>query len=235
MDLPKAALHLAGSVAEKLQHGPVPVMLPPPSSSRSDGHDSSSRTCGDENELLWSDPHLVQECLSGNERAWEALIEKYKKLIYSVPIRWGFSQTDASDIFQSVVAELLSHLRELREPKAVAGWLLQVASHKCRQWKQEQARESVFAESQAPEVTRASGPTPEALYHDARREQVLREAFIAIPQRCRELIQMLFFEDSPRPYPEVAASLGIATGSVGFIRRRCLDRLRKYLLEAGFE
>ena len=81
----------------------------------------------------------------------------------------------------------------------------------------------------------ASGPTPEALYHDARREQVLREALIAVPERCRELIHMLFFEDFPRPYPEVAASLGIATGSVGFIRRRCLDRLRKFLLEAGFE
>jgi RNA polymerase sigma factor (sigma-70 family) len=211
-------------------------MLPHPSPSRSDCHDSSSTTGGEQNELLWSDPYLVQGCLSGNERAWEALIEKYKKLIYSVPIRWGFSQTDASDIFQSVVAELLSHLRELREPKAVAGWLLQVASHKCRQWKLEQARESVFGESQpVPEVTMASGPTPEALYHDVRREQVLREALIAVPQRCRELIHMLFFEDSPRPYPEVASSLGVATGSVGFIRRRCLDRLRKYLLEAGFE
>jgi RNA polymerase sigma factor (sigma-70 family) len=193
-------------------------------------------TGGAQDKLSWSDPHLVQQCLSGNERAWTALIDKYKRLIYSVPIRWGFSQADAGDIFQSVVAELLSHLPELREPKAVSGWLLQVASHKCRQWKQQQARESLSGENQAAvEVITASGPTPEAIYHDAMREQVLREALIAASPRCRELIQMLFFENSPRPYLEIAASLGIATGSVGFIRRRCLDRLRKYLLEAGFE
>jgi hypothetical protein len=45
---------------------------------------------------------------------------------------------------------------------------------------------------------------------------------------------MLFFENPARPYPEVAASLGIATGSVGFIRRRCLDRLKASLEAAGF-
>jgi RNA polymerase sigma factor (sigma-70 family) len=189
-----------------------------------------------QNELSWSDPRLVQECLLGNERAWTALIDKYKRLIYSVPIRWGFSQSDAGDIFQSVVAELLSHLPELREPKAVSAWLLQVASHKCRQWKQQQARELVSGTNEtAVEVITASAPTPEALYHDAMREQVLREALMAASPRCRELIEMLFFENSPRPYLEIAASLGIATGSIGFIRRRCLDRLRKYLLEAGFE
>lgn len=206
-------------------------MLPSASPPR---HDPSSAN-GVQNELLWSDPRLVEECLSGNERAWTALIEKYKKLIYSVPIRWGFSQTDASDIFQSVVAELLSRLPELREPKAVAGWLLQVASYKCHHWKQQQARESSDENQAAAEVMTPSVPTPEELYDDAMRAQVLREALISIPSRCRELIHMLFFENSPRPYREIATSLGIATGSVGFIRRRCLDRLRKYLLEAGFE
>ena len=71
-------------------------------------------------EPSWPDTRLVQECLAGNEMAWAALIDKYKNLIYSIPVRWGFSQSDASDIFQSVVAELLSHLGSLRDPKALA-------------------------------------------------------------------------------------------------------------------
>jgi RNA polymerase sigma factor (sigma-70 family) len=134
------------------------------------------------------------------------------------------------------VVELLSDLPELREPKAIAGWLLQVASYKCRQWKQQQARESLSLEDQTgAELMIASGPTPEALYHDAVRQQIVREALIAIPQRCRKLIHMLFFENSPLSYSQIATSLGLATGSLGFIRRRCLNRLRKYLLEAGFE
>jgi hypothetical protein len=44
----------------------------------------------------------------------------------------------------------------------------------------------------------------------------------------------LFFEQPPLPYTEVARRLGLATGSIGFIRGRCLDRLRKLLVESGF-
>ena len=176
----------------------------------------------------------MEECLAGNEDAWTALIDRYKRLIYSVPVRWGLSPADASDIFQSVVAELLSHLAELRQPQAVAAWLLQVATHKCRRWKQQQEREQSRDESEAADAVAETGPAPDVLFHDAMREQTLRQALIRVPPRCRELIQMLFFENVPRPYPEVAASLGIAVGSVGFIRRRCLDRLRRYLLDAGF-
>jgi DNA-directed RNA polymerase specialized sigma24 family protein len=45
---------------------------------------------------------------------------------------------------------------------------------------------------------------------------------------------MLFFDEPARPYQEIAAELGIAVGSIGFIRQRCLERLRKRLLETGF-
>jgi len=190
----------------------------------------------DNPELSWPDPKLVRECLAGNERAWAALIDKYKKLIYSVPVRWGLSQSDAGDIFQSVVAELLSHLGDLREPKALSAWLIQVTSHKCNQWRQQQLREGPATDETETATERAAepGPAPDVLVHDAMREQALRQALFSASPRCRELIRMLFFENSPRSYPEVASSLGIATGSVGFIRRRCLDRLRKHLVEAGF-
>src|SRR5437764_1423058 len=67
-------------------------------------------------EASWPDRRLVEACLSGNESAWAALVDKYKNLIYSIPIRWGFSQDDATDIFQSVAAQLLSELNRLREP-----------------------------------------------------------------------------------------------------------------------
>jgi hypothetical protein len=45
---------------------------------------------------------------------------------------------------------------------------------------------------------------------------------------------MLFFEQPPRPYRQVARSLGLAAGSIGFIRGRCLTRLRRELERRGF-
>jgi DNA-directed RNA polymerase specialized sigma24 family protein len=49
------------------------------------------------------------------------------------------------------------------------------------------------------------------------------------------MIKMLFFESPPRLYEEVAKELGLATGSIGFIRGRCLKLLRDRLQKDGFQ
>src|SRR5258708_38425842 len=57
---------------------------------------------------VWTDARLVSQCLKGNEDAWSALLEKYKRLIYSIPIKYGLSVDQATDVFQEVCVELLS-------------------------------------------------------------------------------------------------------------------------------
>jgi RNA polymerase sigma factor (sigma-70 family) len=66
------------------------------------------------------------------------------------------------------------------------------------------------------------------------REQIVRDALTELNPRCERLVRMLFFESPPRPYQEIASQLGIATGSIGFIRGRCLGKLRKQLEKKGF-
>ena len=65
------------------------------------------------------------------------------------------------------------------------------------------------------------------------RDQQVREAIAALPERCRRIVEMLFYEQPPRPYADVARHLGLAEGSIGFIRGRCLKRLRDMLQEQG--
>jgi hypothetical protein len=71
-----------------------------------------------------SDQQLVRDCLIGKATAWSDLIFRYKNLIFSIPIRYGFSEEDSADIFQAVCMDLLAELHSLREPKALAGWLI---------------------------------------------------------------------------------------------------------------
>jgi RNA polymerase sigma factor (sigma-70 family) len=174
-----------------------------------------------------SDPELVQDCLDGKEEAWSELIGKYKNLIFSVPIKYGFTREEAADIFQEVCLDLLTQLKNLREPQALAKWLLMVTAHKCfhsrRRSQRIVAMDTPALESSAPQIP------PEALQivAEAEEEQVLREAITAISARCQQLVKMLFFEHPPRAYRDVAQALGIATGSIGFIRQRCLEQLRK--------
>jgi len=76
-------------------------------------------------EAKWNDTRLVKECLSGDEAAWAQLIDKYKALIYSIPIKYNLPPQEAADVFQSTCVELLVRLPELREPRALPKWLMQ--------------------------------------------------------------------------------------------------------------
>src|SRR6202795_4961872 len=87
-----------------------------------------------------SDERLVRECLSGNEEAWSLLIEKYKALISSIPVKYRLPRHEAAEVFQATCVELLKRLPELREPRALPKWLMQVAHHQCYRWKQQQQR-----------------------------------------------------------------------------------------------
>src|SRR5438094_741301 len=86
------------------------------------------------------DEVLVRECLKGNKLAWSALIEKYKNLIFSIPMKRGFSREDASEIFQSVCLTLLNEISNLREPRALAAWLIRSTSHQCLGLRRKQRR-----------------------------------------------------------------------------------------------
>ena len=189
---------------------------------------------GSARQSAWSDERLVRECCKGNQDAWSALIEKYKNLIFSIPIKFGMSREDSADVFQSVCVELLTGLPKLREAKALPKWLMQTSYHKCLRWKKD--RLSFLGDAQQVEERLEADPEelPEEIYAQVQREQNVREAIAALPARCNEMVGLLFFEDPPRPYEEVAKQLHLATGSIGFIRGRCLKKLRQLLEEKGF-
>jgi RNA polymerase sigma factor (sigma-70 family) len=181
---------------------------------------------------MWDDARLVRECLSGNEWAWSLLIDKYKALIYSIPVKYELPPHDAADIFQSTCMELLTRLPELREPGALPKWLMQVTRHQCLRWKR-QGQRMVSSDGQ-PDLPEPETPAiAETLVRQTQEEQMLREAMDVLTPQCRRLIELLFFETPARPYNEVAGKLGLAAGSIGFTRQKCIDRLRRRLGELG--
>jgi len=189
-------------------------------------------------EASWSDAHLVRACLAGNERAWATLIDRYKRLIYSIPIKYGASPEDAADIFQAVCMEMFSELANLRNAESLKAWLVTVASHQAYHWKKRQRSGDVAIddddEERTPLQLAAEDVLPPEKLLEVEREQMLREAVAQLNPRCAEMVRLLFYEQPPLPYTEVARRLGLATGSIGFIRGRCLKRLQKILEGMGF-
>jgi RNA polymerase sigma factor (sigma-70 family) len=179
------------------------------------------------------DTRLVRECIAGNEEAWSLLIDKYKALIYSIPVKYGLPPHEAADVFQSTCTELLTRLPDLREPRALPKWLMQVAHHQCYRVKRQQQR--LVSRDAEPDLPVPETPAiAETLVQQTQEEQMLRQAVRNLTPQCRRLVELLFFEVPPRPYMEVAAELGLALGSIGFTRQKCIERLRRNLDELGF-
>jgi len=180
-----------------------------------------------------SDEKLIKACLKGDAEAWAALIDKYKNLIYSIPVKFGMYQ-DAGDIFQAVCVDLMSELPNLREHRALPKWLIQTCYHRCLQHRHAQGRHVELEPEHAEKPAEDADQLPEQMLVQLEQEQLLRDVVAEMPERCERMIQMLFFETPPRPYDEVAKELDLATGSIGFIRGRCLAQLRRELEKKGF-
>lgn len=181
------------------------------------------------------DTRLIKDCLAGNEAAWAALINKYKRLIYSIPYKYGASPDDAADIFQAVCLELFTGLKDLRKLDSIRSWIITVAVHKMYRWKKRRGAADLELDSLEPEladrIVSAASPTE---IDQLEQEQIVREAVAQLPERCVEMVRLLFYQTPPLPYADVAQRLGLATGSIGFIRGRCLVRLQKLLQKLRF-
>jgi RNA polymerase sigma factor (sigma-70 family) len=176
------------------------------------------------------DEALIEACLAGDQAAWTALVNRYKNLVYSVPVRYRMSAEDAADIFQQVWLALFSELPNLRQAGALRSWLLTVANHRCFHMK----RRAQLTQGGGDAMENVASEFPPRWQEQAEKEQIFREAIAQIPERCRTLVRMLFYEDPPPSYAEVARRLGLAEGSIGFIRGRCLKKLRSQLERMGF-
>jgi RNA polymerase sigma factor (sigma-70 family) len=188
-----------------------------------------------EGKASWSDDRLVAACRKGDQQAWEALVDKYKNLIFSIPVKLGLYD-DAADIFQAVCLDLLTDLPRLREPRALPKWLMQTCYHKCLQFRRKAEKHAPLAEEDVETTPEGASQSilPDEMLVQLEEEQMVRNVIAELSPRCERMVRMLFFETPPRPYEEIAKELGIATGSIGFIRGRCLGKLKQQLENMGF-
>jgi RNA polymerase sigma factor (sigma-70 family) len=179
-----------------------------------------------------TDTELVSACLCGDEHAWSELIDRYSRLIFSIPVRQGLTREEAADVFQAVCLDLVAELPKLRDPQALPAWLIRTTARKVGKWKRRNER-YVPDEGDIAESTPDGDALPDLLIEHCERTQAIRDGIASLPERCQAMVRMLFFETPARPYREVAQTLGVATGSIGFMRMKCLDRLRAVLERVG--
>jgi len=172
---------------------------------------------------------LVTQAGNGDSKAWDALVERYAPLIWSICRRHRLADADARDVGQNVWLRLVDQLGTLRDPAALPGWLATTTRRECSRMLCAATR-GPLATGYVPDpetLADEQAVTPEDELLRAERHAALREALQDLPPQGQRLIALLV-ADPPVPYAQISARLGIPAGSIGPTRRRCLDKLRQH-------
>ncbi|MHC5046975.1 MAG: RNA polymerase sigma factor [Planctomycetota bacterium] len=175
-----------------------------------------------------SDADLVQACLDGQESAWNELVDRFGRLVYSVPRRYGFCDADAEDVHQIVFAILYRKLDTIREVDRLGSWLIRTTHRECFRY----AKRSGAYAGLEQEIADVSAPADDRAAQWERQHQV-RQALRELGGRCEQLLTALFLAPGQPNYDAIARDLDMKVGSVGPTRSRCFQKLEKILVEMG--
>jgi RNA polymerase sigma factor (sigma-70 family) len=177
-----------------------------------------------------TDYELIVRCRNGDVRAWEQVLDRYERLVYSIPLNYGLPQDDAADIAQLTFTIFMQSLDSLREDSRLAGWLATVARRHTWRLVNRRKREMVDPEENLPDKPTFQATADET--DDVERWETLEwinEGLSHLTDKCRSLLLALYFDPEQPSYEVVAATLGIAIGSIGPTRARCLEKLKQQL------
>jgi RNA polymerase sigma factor (sigma-70 family) len=171
---------------------------------------------------------LVGRARSGDKQAWDALVERYAPLIWSICRRHRLGRADADDVGQSVWLRLLDQLDRVREPAALPGWLSTTTRREClRVLSAAQGPHASIYALDAESLPDQQAGTADQELLAAERHAALRAAFTQLPPTGQQLLALLT-ADPPTPYADISAQLGIPVGSIGPTRSRYLDKIRRH-------
>jgi RNA polymerase sigma factor (sigma-70 family) len=170
---------------------------------------------------------LVRRAAAGDERAWNALVERFEGVVRGVARGHRLSGSDAADVAQTTWLRLVEKLPQLDSPERVGAWLATTARNECLRVLRARRR-MVPAGHEDFLAEEADDRDVEAELIAGERERAVRDALHALPARQRALLRLIASEPAPS-YDEISTALGMPVGSIGPTRQRALERLRREL------
>ncbi len=159
-------------------------------------------------------------------------MDRYERLVYSIPLSYGLSREDAADVAQITFTILVQSVHSLDDNSRLGSWLATVARrHTWRMLEGNRREAPVRGEDLAERTARLAKDESNPL---ERWETVewLEDSLAGLGGRCKDLLFSLYFDPNEPSYDQISKRLGMPVGSIGPTRARCLGRLRN-LLEGG--
>lgn len=183
---------------------------------------------------------LIHRAAEGDPAAWNAIVDEYAGLLWSVVRGFRLNEAQAADAVQTTWLRLVEHIADLREPGHVAGWLKTTAQRVCLQVIRQGGREQLTdwdEDRGSGSGIRYDGPdedSPETAALRQEQQVLVRRVLAELPDRHRQLMELLLASPAIS-YQEIGARLGMPVGSIGPTRARILARMREALATAGLQ
>ena len=182
-----------------------------------------------------TDAELVAACRGGDETAWNALVERYQRLIITIPRRAGLSEEQAADVFQEVFLTLFEKLDEIEQPDRIRSWLVTTAKFKT--WGIIRGSKNLHSPETEEEMElemanlKDNSPLADEVLIELEQQHQIRTALKELAERCQKILSMIYLQDAAASYAEVAAAIGVGETSISPLRSRCLQKLAKILMK----
>lgn len=167
---------------------------------------------------------LLAGAAIGDSAAWEALVDRYSRLVWFVVRGFRLDDAAAADVTQTVWLRLVEHCDRIRQPERLPGWLASTARNEALRVLKQQ-RKQTPAELEADLADPTVVGFDEKLVDNELQGAVLR-AFSQLSEESQELLRLLIAEP-PLDYATIAEIIGRPIGSIGPTRQRILNRLRQ--------
>jgi RNA polymerase sigma factor (sigma-70 family) len=168
------------------------------------------------------DAELLARCRAGDAHAWDSLVRRYERLVYSVALRNGLKSEDAADVCQQTFIALLESIDRLNDDYRLASWLMTVARRHAWRARRREAQETPLGDLPEFRVDPFENWEQVAAVHDALDQ---------LSNPCRDLLEALYFDPSSPSYSTIASRFNRSIGGIGPLRGRCLQRLRELMVD----
>lgn len=184
-------------------------------------------------QMSHDDAVLVKKCQKGDQSGWNTLVDRYQRLIYSIPRRAGLSEEQAADVFQEVFLTLVEKIDAIEQPDRIRSWIVTTAKFKT--WAVIRGSKGIYspATEEAMEAEMANitdkSPLADDLLIEMEEQHLIRTALKTLEERCQQILSMIYLCDPAASYAEVASAIGVGETSISPLRSRCLKKLEKIL------
>ena len=186
--------------------------------------------------LQKTDAELLLACRRGEQAAWDELVERFQRLVSTVPRRAGLSEEQTADVSQEVFLTLFQKMDEIEQPDRLRSWLVTTAKFKTwniirgeKEFTTTGTGEGGDDEVDILNLIPDDSPLADKKLIELEEQHLVRTALKELEERCRTILSMLYLSEEGASYADVAKVVKVSETSISPLRARCLKKLSQIL------